>query len=176
MRRESLNYVVDALALAAMLALAATGATLKWVLPPGSRGGHGLSLWGLTRHEWGDIHFWIAVALAVLILLHVALHWTWVCAVTPRLLRPRRAGPIPNARRRNLAGAAFLLLLAAALVGFLWLTSTAVTRGPDDDHEGGGRRRRAGRAQVERRSCPWGALEPAAAIVPAGPGAMIDGC
>ena len=73
------------------LSLIFTGSIMRWVLPPGSggggsggehlgrgfRGGRGAvqTLWTLTRHQWGDVHFWIAAALVAFILLHLALHW-----------------------------------------------------------------------------------------------------
>ncbi len=37
MRRQVLNFVIDAAALLVMLAMVATGFLLKWILPPGSR-------------------------------------------------------------------------------------------------------------------------------------------
>jgi hypothetical protein len=47
--------------------------------PPGSN--KTLSLRGLTRHQWGDIHFWISLGLLVVIAVHLALHWNWIVAV-----------------------------------------------------------------------------------------------
>lgn len=58
--------------------LTGTGLMLKLRLPPGSRGGQGLSVWGLSRHEWGDVHFWAAIVMIALTVLHFALNWTWM--------------------------------------------------------------------------------------------------
>ncbi|GHC08407.1 DUF4405 domain-containing protein [Cerasicoccus arenae] len=58
--------------------LGGTGALLYWRLPPGSRGGHGLSLWGLTRHEWGDFHAIAGLIFAALIFTHLYLAWAWL--------------------------------------------------------------------------------------------------
>jgi hypothetical protein len=92
-KRTNLNFAVDAFAFAAFLALMSTGVLLSYVLPPGSGGfegfgeGHGaerrpiLLLWGLTRHEWGSIHFWIAVGLVAILAIHLALHWKWITCV-----------------------------------------------------------------------------------------------
>ncbi|MEX0844285.1 MAG: DUF4405 domain-containing protein, partial [Balneolaceae bacterium] len=46
-----------------------------YILPPGSGSAN---IWGLTRHEWGDIHFWIAVIFAVTITVHLILHLPWI--------------------------------------------------------------------------------------------------
>ena len=77
MRKNTLNFAVDVLTLLAILLMVGTGLVMKFTLPPGS-GGRGLILSGLGRHDWGDVHFWASVALGVLLVLHVALHWAYV--------------------------------------------------------------------------------------------------
>lgn len=64
--------------------LAGTGLLMKYRLPPGSRGGHGLSALGMTRHEWGDIHLWLAWAVLAITLLHMALNWRWLKKIAAR--------------------------------------------------------------------------------------------
>jgi hypothetical protein len=81
MKRHVLNFVIDLVTLVVMLGVTATGLLLRWILMPGSRGGRGLEFLGLGRRDWGDVHFWLSIALLVLVLVHVALHWTWVCAL-----------------------------------------------------------------------------------------------
>lgn len=136
MRRSTLNFVIDAVSLLVMLAMISTGLLIRYVLPPGSRGGGGLSLWGWTRHDWGDLHFWLALALGGLLLLHVALHWTWVCALI------RGHAPLMSNWKRNLYGGAFVALTAALVGGFIWIASAnALNAGAADDH----RQLRAGR-------------------------------
>lgn len=79
MRKATVNFVVDALALVAFVLLAGTGVLVRYVLPPGS--GHFSSLWGMDRHAWGEVHFWISVVLLALLALHVFLHWRWVVSM-----------------------------------------------------------------------------------------------
>lgn len=152
MPRNVLNFLVDFVTLVVMLGMLATGLLTRYVLPPGSRGGQGLSLWGLDRHEWGDIHFWLALALLALLVLHVALHWEWVCGVLRiQILGRAEAGRKPSATRRNVLGAGFLLLLAAAVGGAMWIAAGGVVADPaDGEHRGakGGGRGAAGDLQV----------------------------
>ncbi|MCA9241521.1 MAG: DUF4405 domain-containing protein, partial [Planctomycetales bacterium] len=61
------------------LFLISTGVLVRYLLPPGS--GHSSSLWGLGRHEWGDVHFWIAMAFLSTLALHLVLHWKWIVCV-----------------------------------------------------------------------------------------------
>jgi len=89
MKRGLLNFIVDLCGLAGLLGLLVTGFVIKYVLPPGSGGlgralhdGRGReqikSLLSLTRHEWGDIHFYLSVLFTVLVALHLVLHWAWI--------------------------------------------------------------------------------------------------
>jgi hypothetical protein len=86
MSRTAINFVVDAVAFAAFLFLATTGVLMRTVLPPGS--GHFSTLWGMDRHAWGDVHFWIAVTLTSAVALHLFLHWRWI--VSTACGHPRR--------------------------------------------------------------------------------------
>ncbi|QYY35439.1 DUF4405 domain-containing protein [Ruficoccus sp. ZRK36] len=62
--------------------LAATGFALKWRFPHGGghRGGSGGPpvMLGLDKHEWVDLHTWVGVGFAVLILAHLYLAWPWL--------------------------------------------------------------------------------------------------
>jgi len=51
------------------------------------------SLLGLGRHDWGDIHFVLALVFIGLILLHLILHWTWIKTCTKSILFPSRTAP-----------------------------------------------------------------------------------
>jgi len=93
MKRVQLNAIIDAVAFVAFMCLASTGLILRYQLPPGSGGavGRGMGrgslqqpvelLWGLTRHDWGDYHYWIALALLAVLSVHLFLHWKWIVCV-----------------------------------------------------------------------------------------------
>lgn len=150
MQRSSVNYLVDLLTLLAMLGIAGTGLIMKFALPPGS-GGAGLALWSLGRHDFGAIHFWLTVAMGVLLLLHLYLHWTWVCVLTSRLMHPFRKVAPPAQGKRRWAGVAALLVLVGVLTGFTLTAKALVKQDPDAaarhqrqeqaDRPGGGRGR-----------------------------------
>ncbi len=90
MKRSSLNFIIDLFSLLDLLALIFTGSVMKWVLPPGTGGlgrrlhgggGRGAEIkafWSLGRHDWGSVHFWLAVGFVTLMVVHIALHWAWV--------------------------------------------------------------------------------------------------
>ena len=102
MRRATLNFVVDVISFIDLLCLAFTGLIIKWILPPGT-GGYGRLLhegrgrieieefWAMTRHEWGDIHFYLAALFVLLMAVHIFLHWTWIKSYFTSLLVYYRA-------------------------------------------------------------------------------------
>lgn len=121
MNRTLLNVLTDLLAALAMLGMIATGTILRFALPPGTN--RSLTLWGLTRHQWGDLHFWLSLAALGVVVIHLILHWTWVVAVARRWIVGGGQGA-PSARARALAAAATVVVLALSLAGF-WKWSLA---------------------------------------------------
>ena len=78
MKRSQLHFIIDILAFLAFAFMSSTGVLLHYLLPPGS--GRFASLWNLNRHDWGEIHFWVAIVLFVLLVIHLLLNWRWVIA------------------------------------------------------------------------------------------------
>ncbi|MBL9162324.1 MAG: DUF4405 domain-containing protein [Planctomycetaceae bacterium] len=123
MSRTALNAIIDAVAYAGLVVLAATGLMLRWQMPPGSGGLHGIGsgagagsrpvtvVWGLSRHEWGSIHYWIALGLMAVLAVHLLLHWKWIVCV----LRGKPHSDVSGGRfALGVAGLALVTLLAAA--------------------------------------------------------------
>lgn len=120
MNRTAVNLVVDLSAAALFVGTIATGYILGFALPPGTN--KLWYLWGLTRHQWGTIHFGISLGFLGVMLLHVCLHWQWLVSVAGRRLRlatPARGGLVRS-------GLVSFLLLAAILGLFAWATQTGV--------------------------------------------------
>jgi len=102
MSRNTTNFVVALLSFLNLLALAFTGFVMKYVLPPGTgglgralhggggRGIHIKELWSMTRHEWGSIHFYLAIAFVVLMIIHIVLHWKWIKCYVKTVLKNER--------------------------------------------------------------------------------------
>lgn len=73
------NYALDWLSFGLLVALAATGMMMAYALPP--RHG-GAAILGWDRHEWGEIHLWIAWGFLTTVALHLILHAGWIKAMT----------------------------------------------------------------------------------------------
>jgi tellurite resistance protein TehA-like permease len=95
MSRSMVNFILDLVAFLNLLCLVLTGFILKYILPPGSAGGYGRGFrsgrggeavsaeqirefLSLGRHDWGDVHFYLALLFVVLMIIHIILHWTWI--------------------------------------------------------------------------------------------------
>ena len=108
-----------------MLVMIATGLLVWFIQPP--RSGERRTLLKYSRHDWGDVHFWLAVTLGALVLVHVALHWSRVCSLVQSWFPRRGPGARPrSATRRNLAGAALQVVVAGLIGGFLGMADRNV--------------------------------------------------
>lgn len=125
MKRTSINLLIDFLATTLLVGMVATGYILFFTLPPGTN--KSLSLWSLTRHQWGQVHSWISLGLLLVLLLHLALHWEWVVATVAQRLGLART---PQSRHFR-SGVITLLILVTALGLFAWVTKISV-RGRED--------------------------------------------
>jgi hypothetical protein len=76
MKRPNLPVIIDSVAFFGFVLLTTTGVLLRYLLPPGS--GHHSTIWDLDRHNWGGIHFWIAVIFFSILAVHLVLHWRWI--------------------------------------------------------------------------------------------------
>lgn len=86
MRRPAVNFLVDATAFVGFVFLVTTGVLMRYVLPPGS--GHRTTVWGLDRHDWGALHFWIAAGFLAVLALHLVLHGRWIASMLRGHARP----------------------------------------------------------------------------------------
>lgn len=85
-----INLLLDAALLVAFTALCFVAVIVRFVFPPGPAA-DGWTLWGIDYDAWGGIQFALLATLAVGILVHVMLHWSWVCNVIASQLSGRGA-------------------------------------------------------------------------------------
>jgi hypothetical protein len=141
MDKPKLNILIDALMFLTLMALAGLGFLMKYILVSGREAwaqyGRNLSLsWlGWDRHDWGDLHLYLAFALLILLVFHLILHWRHILAYFHHLI------PNPGLRFKI---ALIFLLLSLLLIYFPFLIT------PDVQERGGSRGRGGGsRSQLE---------------------------
>jgi uncharacterized protein DUF4405 len=60
---------------------AGTGVLLAYRLPHGAGNASRVVFFGYGRHEWGDIHTWLAYFVIFLAVVHLGLNWQWLLKV-----------------------------------------------------------------------------------------------
>ena len=91
MRKATRNYIIFISLFLLGLFQAISGFIMWLVLPSGQgyQGGKGSAvpevfIW--DRHTWINLHDWVAVALLVLVVIHLIFHWRWILYHTRRYL------------------------------------------------------------------------------------------
>jgi len=116
----AINFWIDVLLFVVLCLLGWISTTLQIVFPAAD-GRRGWTLWGLGYDRWRDIQFGVLCTFALLILVHLMMHWNWVCSVfATQILRTRQRVHSGN---RTIYGVAALIVvfhvLAAGLIAAL---------------------------------------------------------
>lgn len=75
-----INFWLDVALLIGFLALVWVSVIVQFVFPPAGAAS-GYSIWGLGLSQWMDVQFGILAAFFFGIVLHLMLHWNWVCGI-----------------------------------------------------------------------------------------------
>ena len=66
---------VTAIALITVWVLSAFSGLILWLAPTVRQAGQQELLFGITKQSWGDIHFWICVAVVAITITHIIIDW-----------------------------------------------------------------------------------------------------
>jgi hypothetical protein len=127
MDKSKLNFVIDATMFLCLMAMAGLGFLMKYVLPPGRavQAEYGRNLYlswlGWDRHDWGDIHLYLAFGLLIMLVLHIILHWRQILGLLHRV--------VPDPRRRYRIALIFLLLSLLLIYFPFLITPDSKARG-----------------------------------------------
>ncbi len=106
--RTLVNFWLDAALLVDLVLLGTVATIVQFVFPPGVAT-RGWLLWGMSYGQWCSLQFGLLAVLGFGVLIHVMLHWTWVCSVIVRRIRGR--SELPDDGIRTLYGVGFLIVL-----------------------------------------------------------------
>jgi hypothetical protein len=109
-----INIWIDALILVFLTALGWISAMLQFTFPAPTAA-DGWTLWGLNYDQWRDLQFGSLCLFALGILVHVMMHWNWVCSViATQILQVRQRSDEGMQTIYGVATLIFLLHLIAA--------------------------------------------------------------
>ena len=122
MSKTIFNFWLDTTLLELFLALAAVSVITQFVFPPPANA-KGWLLWGATFGQWMSVQFGILCVFGLAILLHVMMHWSWVCGViSTKLLRSKTR---MDDGIQTIVGVGLLIVLlhiVGAVVFAAWIT------------------------------------------------------
>ncbi len=88
MNKNRLKYFIDALLFICIVGLAGIGFLQGFFLAEGPVADISKKYFlGLHTHQWGHLHFYISIAFAVLIIIHLILSWSWIKATTKKIFK-----------------------------------------------------------------------------------------
>ena len=84
-----INFWLDSILLVSFSTLIWISVVVQFVFPP-AEAASGYTLWGRSLSQFMDLQFGVLAFFFVGIVLHLMLHWSWICGVLgSRLLRAR---------------------------------------------------------------------------------------
>jgi hypothetical protein len=117
-----INFWLDVGLLILFLAQAWMFAVLHVVFPRGS--GSDWKVWGATPLDWSETLFATFCVFSVGIVLHVMLHWAWICGVIATRLLGRKPGKDDGSH--TLLGVGVIVVLVHLLVAGILLAKFAL--------------------------------------------------
>lgn len=107
--KTHINFLLDFALLLTFMVLMWTAVVVHFIFPPGPDTA-GWTIWGFDYVQWSSFHFGVICLLAFGILIHVMLHWTWVCNVAAKAMSRGVRRPIDDGTR-TLYGVAVLIVI-----------------------------------------------------------------
>jgi hypothetical protein len=113
LNKTVINFWLDCCLLVLFLLLCWISVTLRYVFPVATQS-TGWTLWGIDYLGWTDLQFASLCLMLAAVLLHVMLHWSWVCGVLESWQRKRQgrgATGKSDTGQRTLWGVGLLIVL-----------------------------------------------------------------
>jgi hypothetical protein len=115
MSRAWINFWLDFILLVLFSGLMAVSVIVRFIFPPVVYA-QGWVLWGGTLWNWMNIQFSLVAALTLGIMLHVMLHWSWICGLIAAKLKRDKKSKVDDGLQ-TIYGVGFLIVLLS-LIGF----------------------------------------------------------
>jgi len=122
-----INFWLDATLLVTISFVGWISAMLQIVFPVPTAA-IGWELWGLSYNQWHDAQFFSLCLFALLVLVHVMLHWNWVCSIiATQVLRVKGR---PDEGMQTIYGVATLIGLLMVVAGTIIAAILSVKHPP----------------------------------------------
>ncbi len=115
--KTNINFWVDVFLLVVFLLLCWSSVVIRFVFPVATKS-EGWTLWGLDYLAWTDIQLGTLCVMLASVILHVMLHWSWICGVIENWNKKRRGSTAvgkADTGNRTLWGVGALIVLLNVL-------------------------------------------------------------
>jgi hypothetical protein len=126
--RSWLNFWLDSLLLCVFCSLMAVSAIVRFVFPPVAES-QAWRLWGGAYDDWANVQFGLIAALALGVLLHVMLHWSWVCGLLAAKLSRTKKGKVDDGLQ-TIYGVGLLIVLLTLIGVIVAAAQLTIVRPP----------------------------------------------
>jgi hypothetical protein len=109
MSKTIVNFWLDTLLLILFMLVLWSTAVVRFVFPAGTTA-VGWQLWGWSYDQWVDVQTVSISLLAFAVLIHVMLHWTWVCGVIAKRFSKGKKAKLEDGTR-TLWGVGLLIVV-----------------------------------------------------------------
>lgn len=118
MSRSTVNFLLDTALLVLFSVLVFCIAVMRFIFPPGMVA-QGWKLWTMDYTGWSHLQFNLTALLSAGILVHVMLHWNWVCGyLQSRFAGEKRKSKLDDGVK-TLYGVSLLIVILGAIGGAL---------------------------------------------------------
>ncbi len=111
MTRTTVNFLLDCALLVVFLTIAFCAVVLRFVFPPATSAAQ-WKLWGASYDDSAQFEFAVLCVFTLAVLIHLTLHWTWICGVvSARLTQWRKTPTRIDEASRTVYGVGLLILV-----------------------------------------------------------------
>lgn len=129
--RAATNFLLDAVALVVLVGVLWTRIVAFWVVPERTGDAARVMLWGLDHRGWDQVNFWTTMGFAIVVLVHLILHWTWVSQfVHQRVKRFTGSKGVLDSGTQTVYGVGFMIAVFTIAGGLLAVAAVAAKAVP----------------------------------------------
>jgi len=126
---NAINFIVDLFLLIAFMIVLTVTAIVQFILPDSSRA-TGWTLWSFNRTIWQRILAGSIAVFGLLVLLHLILHWGWVCSFVSSRLSKMLGRPVTvDESAKTIWGVATLIFVLTCIGTVLLVAEFSVVTG-----------------------------------------------
>jgi hypothetical protein len=105
-----INFWLDFLLVIIFVVLCWCAVVVQFIFPPGPDA-RDWQLWGWNYVQWRSFEFALLAVFALGVLIHVTLHWPWVCGIATARIMKSKSTAFRNDGIRTLYGVATLIVI-----------------------------------------------------------------